>query len=925
MAVVNYKTQNDTTPQGKPRVYFCCHPEDFDKYFETISKEILEKQNYAVWYAANVYTERDREFLSSLAQMQLFVMPITRNLLCSDNAALDVEFQFAIENHIPVLPLLQESGLENLFNQKCGDLQFLDKTNQDITAIGYHEKLEKYLNAVLIGDELAEKIRAAFDAYIFLSYRKKDRKYAQELIRLIHQNEFCRDIAIWYDEFLIPGENFNDSIKEALQKSHLFVLAVTPNLVNETNYIMTTEYPIAKQAGKPILPAELVPTDRVQLSEKYKDIPTCFNAHNEEEFSKVLFDSIKKAAIKETVDSPEHNFLIGLAYLGGVDVEVNYERALSLITAAAEAGLTDAVDKLFDMYLNGIGVKRDLNKALDWKKYKSALFRDRFLKNKTNETLVHMFSALEELCDFYIHIQNDRADAFHLYLQFEKDFSDFILHLDTLESQKILGRLYMYIGDAYTDIGELHLAERYLNKAEKISAQLTSRAKENLLNNFESVTLGDVKNLWSIHCNLALIYDSLGILFQTQGEKESCEKYFLKAFELRQEASKHIKNSRTLNYGLLVSYLHLADYYVQADAYAEAKKYLEPGVSLTTALADSTKDLYMGEMCVRLLNLEASVFCKCAQYKTAQDIYTICISSLEASEKTPMTIHLLVQNYIYLADVLLQDHAVAEAHKYLSKAHDWMGKAKISDSNLYRELQDVQRKFDCQPEIIQARVTLCQKQLQEISDKESSDKTILETTRILMELADAWFDCENYKGVEKECLLGLMLCKQISSFTNDPDMKEQTILHTYWFNKKLASVYLKQGKVRKAEKYIKRLAKTAAKGLKNTGNYASSRFLAIAYRDIGNFYNKQNRIGRAKKYYEKAIMLIETVLQADSKEENIKFAANLYYDFAVLDQKHINLQLLESAQKLWTRLVCMFPDNKEYQKSAESVNKWLNQ
>lgn len=92
-------------------------------------------------------------------------------------------------------------------------------------------------------------------------------------MRLIHKNKFCRDIAIWYDEFLKPGENFNDSIKEALQKSNLFVLAVTPNLVNETNYIMTTEYPMAQQEGKPILPVELVTTDHKELAEKYEGIP----------------------------------------------------------------------------------------------------------------------------------------------------------------------------------------------------------------------------------------------------------------------------------------------------------------------------------------------------------------------------------------------------------------------------------------------------------------------------------------------------------------------------------------------------------------------------------------------------------------------------------------------------------------------------
>ena len=226
-------------------------------------------QDCAIWYRGSDAVVDDLFFVD-LEQMQLFVMPVTTNLLCTANDALNIDFKFAMEHHIPVLPLMQEPGLEELFNKKCGELQFLDKNKIDETAISYEEKLEKYLSSVLIGDELAEKIRAAFDAYVFLSYRKKDRKYAQELMRLIHKNDFCRDIAIWYDEFLTIGENFNDSIKDALQKSGLFVLAVTPNLVNETNYIMTTEYPMAYDAGKPILPAELVPTDREQLFENTK-------------------------------------------------------------------------------------------------------------------------------------------------------------------------------------------------------------------------------------------------------------------------------------------------------------------------------------------------------------------------------------------------------------------------------------------------------------------------------------------------------------------------------------------------------------------------------------------------------------------------------------------------------------------------------
>lgn len=365
MSNLMYKTRGNTDSKGKQRVYFCCHPEDFEKYFDVVSNEILSKQNCAIWYVKRDF-ERTEEFLTDLKQMQLFVMPVTSNLLCSDNNALNVDFKFAMDNHIPVLPLLQERELEQLFNLKCGNLQFLDKTDLDITTISYEEKLEKYLCSVLIGDELAEKIRSAFDAYVFLSYRKKDRKHAQELMRLIHKNDFCRDIAIWYDEFLIPGENFNTSIEEAIKKSGVFILAVTPNLVNETNYIMTTEYPMAKREGKPILPIELIVTDWKQLYEKYENIPQPASVHNEIEFSASLLETIKEIAITETDSSPEHDFFIGLAYLNGIDVEVDTEKAINLIEHAANRGLVEAAEKLVHIYSLGQGVKRDTEKAVRW-------------------------------------------------------------------------------------------------------------------------------------------------------------------------------------------------------------------------------------------------------------------------------------------------------------------------------------------------------------------------------------------------------------------------------------------------------------------------------------------------------------------------------------------------------------------------------
>ncbi|MBR3593552.1 MAG: tetratricopeptide repeat protein [Clostridia bacterium] len=391
MANLKFKTKDNSHPQGKPRVYFCCHPADFNEYFDKVCGELFSKQNCAVWYVDEP-TERDDEFLSDLSQMQLFVLPVTHNFLAHDNVAY-TEFLYAAQNNIPVLPLMMEEGIEDLFNARCGDIQLLGRSN-DETAISYDEKLRKYLKTVLTSDEQSEKIRAAFDAYVFLSYRKKDRRYAQQLMRLIHKNEFCRDIAIWYDEFLTPGENFNESIKEAIKKSGLFVLTVTPNLVNETNYVMTTEYPMAKEEGKPILPAELVPTDRAVLAEKYVGIPTPADANKESELTEALLEAVKKMAIKENDSSPEHNYFIGLAYLNGIDVEVDRARALELITMAAEADLPEAIKKLYGMYSSGAGVKRDYNKALYWIE-KLARLREK-TDSADSERLANVYHSLVE-------------------------------------------------------------------------------------------------------------------------------------------------------------------------------------------------------------------------------------------------------------------------------------------------------------------------------------------------------------------------------------------------------------------------------------------------------------------------------------------------------------------------------------------------
>ena len=600
MSELMYKTRGMSNPRGKSRVYFCCHPEDYPLYLEEIAGEILAKQNCAFWYQRSpdgILTEQEKD---DLAHMQLFVMPVTKRLLQTKNPALE-EFAFAVAHHIPVLPLMREGGLEDLFNRRCGDLQFLDKYANDATAISYDEKLDKFLNSVLVGDELAAKIRAAFDAYVFLSYRKKDRKYAQELMRLIHKNDFCRDIAIWYDEFLTPGENFNDAILTALKKSDLFVLTVTPNLVNEENYIMTAEYPAACQEKKPIVPATMVETDPAALAEKYRGLPPCADASDEEALSKALLEAVRTLALRENDDSPSHNFFIGLAYLSGVDVEVDHARALELIRGAAEAGLEEAIVKLVSMYEKGEGVRRDYEQAAKWLEKLAGLLAQRYRESKKEEDGKHHVQVLTDLGAMVFEMgQFDRAGV--IYDLEKRACQDLYDKFGGTYFLRKLAFCHLRLGDIEGRNGRKAQSVPYFEQALVFNRQLvekedTAEYRHALSQNLERLgnyyrgaeELAKAEEYYTemlaidergvaedpsvpARRDLSFSYANLGKFYHLKGEKERALALTEKSFALRKELVEEAPDVLS-HKDLAAAYRALGEYWKTEKEYSKSREY----------------------------------------------------------------------------------------------------------------------------------------------------------------------------------------------------------------------------------------------------------------------------------------------------------------------------------------------------------------
>lgn len=404
MADILYKTGSGSLPQDKPRVYYTCHPNDFELYFERISNDILRASDCVIYFTRDVteaFHADEREV--DLDRINLIVVPVTKKLLTEPCRAMRYDIPYAQKEHIPILPIVMEEVPLELYSapEAFGELQYLSAVGYDGTAISYDSKLSKYLSEVLISDGLRKRIREAFPAYVFLSYRKKDRRYANTLMKLIHNVPALWDVAVWYDEFLLPGESFRINIERALKDSRLFAMVVTPSILEEPhglpNYVMSTEYPTAKSKGIKILPIEMISTDKAQLAVKFDGIPRCVDPYADGfELRLTECFSFEKAYGD---NDPQHDYLIGVAYLDGVDMEIDRERAIPLITRSAECGCEDAVRKLISMYGNGDGVAMSKAEELKWTRELIKICEKQLEESCSMSALIKLQTALMEYTD----------------------------------------------------------------------------------------------------------------------------------------------------------------------------------------------------------------------------------------------------------------------------------------------------------------------------------------------------------------------------------------------------------------------------------------------------------------------------------------------------------------------------------------------
>ena len=802
MSRLFYRTIANERPQGKPNVYFSCHPDDFDKYFEEYSSKILRIQDCAIWYESEPEGAYDAENLElSLSQMQLFIMPVTTKLLTEPNRAMDVEFPFAIQKHIPILPLMMEQGMDDVYTRRFGDLQYLDPFNTDETKNSFDSILTSYIQTTLVSDEMARKIRAAFDAYIFLSYRKKDRKMAQELMRLIHKNPICRDIAIWYDEFLTPGEDFNQTIEEMLTKSNLFALTVTPNLVNEVNYVMTTEYPAALAQNKPVFPVEMAETDRKALNASYEALPPCVQGEDGETFRGALLEKLKELAITANDDDPEHNYLIGLAYLDGIDVEVNSERALSLITGAADAGVMEAIHQLVTMYETGKGVARDYHKGIEWRKKYIAKLKAAYKENGSEENAKKLTDEIWSLGDaqYALGLIDEAGESYKEMCGLAEALSK--SGNNSFERTYSVG-LY-YLGGIADAKGNQQTAEEYYEKALAISRKLSEETGKLLPRR-------DMSNC----CR------ALSEIAKVRGDLDTAQKYLEESLEINKALMAETGTAASRR-SIYVNYIRFGDLAKEREDLTGAQEYYEKAFEIIKLLAEETDSpeyrRYLSASYERLGRNAR----KKGELRAAREHFNNCLALNEALVKETGTIQSrrdLSVTYGELGELSKNEGDLAGAQEFQEKSLEIR-------AALAKETETVEARQD-----LAATINNLGSIAEQKGDLETAKQRYSEAYRIVDALAE-----ENENPVVRQML-------------------ETCYGH-------LGDVEYLRGNLDSARELYEKSAEISKRIADEEGTIDSKYNLSVSYDHLGEIAESKGDLDRAQDYYKKSYDLSKAIAE----------------------------------------------------------------
>ncbi len=452
---------------------------DSEQIFQ-IGKEILQVYDCKVYYDADiVYFSHTtpRSFQSRTAflkQMDMTVFVVSEDFLGEEESGEETEFQYVRDNNLPFLGIALSPKLNQWFDDICGSYQLLDYTAGDYgkrLKSFFERKFERYSSV----DKSPLELEDCFLSSMFISYRKKNRVFADKLIGVLNSLEICRNISLWFDDFLTEGESYNREIDACLKNSDIVILLVTPEIIEtmpdgQDNYVVRIEYPNAVKAGKIIIPVLAADTDKEILKEKFPGLGTGISLDDKEELEKVIRQALKTLGKDRIVSTPRQKYLLGCAYTDGQDIQSRSgmhlyrlpERGRKLLTEAAEEGSFSAMYKIGNI----LAQKGKYSEAVAWLVKANCFFKEAYDTEFSFENAIAYINSLDRLIDMHIAVEkwDEAKNLIQEYTRVIKENNAHGLYPTTKHNPGTAGKR---LGDICFYQGNMITAVRYYLGAEQ--------------------------------------------------------------------------------------------------------------------------------------------------------------------------------------------------------------------------------------------------------------------------------------------------------------------------------------------------------------------------------------------------------------------------------------------------------------------------
>lgn len=331
-------------------VLIICHPQQIPYYLSQVKDFIWKRfTNITIWQTNSEIGDRN-QLLKEVDEMDAVICFITELLVSTPNKISDDLLPAVVEKKCPFLPIVDGENLKQIFNQKYGHIHFAK--NKEKWKIRF-DVIEKFIKGLPASEEkrnrwfeLSRKDIEHFSQSYFISYRKVDGKYIDYLQHRIHEESSLVDAQLWYDSYLVHGEDYDKNLKKIIEKCSAVILVITPNLLEPDNYVLRIEIPFAKECGKPVIGILMEETDLRAIRDLY-GVEKIYKLEEWASFTDVLSDA--GIPIPDENSYPHHLYGLATAYIDGNDVECNIKIACELLYQAIQYKHLAAYEKLIEI------------------------------------------------------------------------------------------------------------------------------------------------------------------------------------------------------------------------------------------------------------------------------------------------------------------------------------------------------------------------------------------------------------------------------------------------------------------------------------------------------------------------------------------------------------------------------------------------